>query len=155
MKISVWFVLVGGILGCASVLAADTPSSARQQIQAELNAMLSAANAHDTDAFMAPSAHKSSLLFIFNGKVIRGWDALHAQQLQWWQNGKATGTFEAHGADEFMSLDAKSVVTTSSYTSHRIGADGKASTGHFVVTYIWKHLPVGWRIIYGHESWAR
>jgi hypothetical protein len=24
-----------------------------------------------------------------------------------------------------------------------------------VVTYIWKKLPQGWRIIYGHESWAR
>lgn len=155
MKISVWLVLVGGMLGCATVLATDTPPSARQQIQAELNAMLSAANAHDTDAFMAPSAHESSLLFIFNGEVIRGWDALHAQQLRWWQNGKATGTFKARGADEFMTLDAENVVTTSSYTSRRTAADGKASTGTFVVTYIWKHLPAGWRIVYGHESWAR
>ena len=155
MKISAWLALVGGILGCANVLATGTPLSARQQIQVQLHAMLSAANAHNTDAFMAASAHESSLLFIFNGEVIRGWDALHAQQLKWWQNGKATATYKARGADEFLTLDAASVVTTSSYTSRRIGADGKPSTGSFVVTYVWKHLPAGWRVVYGHESWAR
>jgi len=155
MKFSVWLVLIAGMLACSTVLATDPPSSARQQIQTQLNAMLSAANAHDTDAFMTPLVHESSLLFIFNGEVFRGWNALHEQQLKWWQHGKAKATYKTNGPDEFLTLGTDSVVTTSSYISSRPLANGTTSTGSFVVTYIWKHLPVGWRIVYGHESWAR
>jgi len=34
------------------------------------------------------------------------------------------------------------------------GPDGKPVEKDFVVTTVWKHLPEGWRVIYGHESWS-
>lgn len=58
--------------------------------------IFAAANAHDTVAYMAFFEHSPSLIFAFDGRVVRGWNVLSS---------------------------------------------------------IWKRLPVGWRIVYCHESW--
>ena len=137
------------------VHAGGTPSSTRQQIQAAWDRMKVAANAHDTDRFMASYLQQPRLVFVVNGEVFHGWDDLHAQQLKWWQNGKANAVYAERGATQFMPLGADLMVTTSQLTSHRTLADGKTSDGSFVITSIWKRLPQGWRIVYGHESWVR
>ena len=92
---------------------------------------------------------------MLNGEVIHGWDALYAQQLKWWRNGKSDVRYTAAGPQEFMTLAPDVVVTTLSLTSVRTLSNGKISKGSFAVTDIWKKLPEGWRIVYGHESWAR
>lgn len=33
--------------------------------------------------------HSPELVCIENGQLIRGWDALHDQQLRWWKNGES------------------------------------------------------------------
>ena len=58
---------------------------------AELEA---SANAHDTDRHLAVFSKDLALMFIINGEIIRGWDALRERQRQWWNDGKATGVYE-------------------------------------------------------------
>jgi len=148
---------IAGLLGIfvAGALHAAGSPSIPQQIRTQWDDMQRAANAHDTDRFMAPFVHGPDLVFAVNGEVIHGWDALHAQQLKWWNRGKSDARYTQVGELEVIALDPDAEVSTASFTSRRTGPDGKISAGRFVVTYIWKKLPQGWRIIYGHESWAR
>jgi ketosteroid isomerase-like protein len=94
-------------------------------------------------------------VFAINGTVIHGWDALHAQQLKWWRSGKNDVIYTPVGKPEFTELANDIVLTTTTRAARRTLPDGKVSTARFVVTAIWKKLPQGWRIIYGHESWAK
>ena len=135
--------------------ALASASSAEQAIRPVMAKMLVAANAHDTDAFMAPMLRRPSLVFAINGEVIRGWDALHAQQLKWWKNGKSDAKYAQDGAALFMALGSNVEVVTWSLPSSRVLADRKTATSAFVVTYVWQRLPEGWRIVYGHESWKK
>ena len=147
--------LLTGLFSAGAAHASDHAASARQQIQSALDEMERAANAHDTDRYMALFAHQPSLVFAANGEVFRGWDALHAQQLKWWQNGKATGVYSENGTTQFMPLADNLMVTTSPLAARRTLPDGTTSRAHFVVTSIWKKLPQGWRVVYAHESWAK
>lgn len=140
--------------GIAAVHARDRAMTAQQQVQAALDGMEQAANAHDTDRYMAFFAHRPELVFAFNGEVIHGWDALRAKQLEWWQHGKSDAVYTETGKAEFLTLADGLLVTTSPLAARRTLADGTTSTGQFVVTSIWKKLPQGWRVVYAHESWA-
>ncbi|HSE11408.1 MAG TPA: nuclear transport factor 2 family protein [Rudaea sp.] len=117
--------------------------------------MQAAANAHDTDRFMSAFLRTSELVFAVNGEVIHGWDALREQQRKWWNDGKSDAVYSEQGASEFQRLDGRTVITTSRFRSKRSAADGSAKEGAFAVSYVWKKLPQGWTIVYGHESWAR
>jgi ketosteroid isomerase-like protein len=119
--------------------------------------MLQAANAHDTYAFMSPMVRSPKLVFAFNGEVIQGWDALHAQQLKWWSKlREATKyTHSEDGSPGFLALSPDAEIVTWPLVSHWTSADGKTGSSDFVVTYVWQRLPRGWRIMYGHESWQR
>jgi ketosteroid isomerase-like protein len=154
MKATIRTALLLGLLVAGNLRAADAPP-ALQQIRALWNDMQHAANAHDTNRFMVPFVRSPDLVFAVNGEIIRGWDALHAQQLKWWNHGKSDARYMQAGKLEIIALGPDAEVSTASFTSRRTRPDGKISTGRFVVTYVWKHLPQGWRIIYGHESWVR
>lgn len=144
-------------MSCVGLFAGDacaqSASSAEQAIRPLEAKMLRAANAHDTDAFMTPMWHSPGLVLVFNGGVIHGWKTLHAQQLKWWRNGKNDATYARGRAPEFMALAPNVELVTMQNVSSRTGPDGKVSTGTFVVTDVWQHLPQGWRIVYSHESW--
>jgi ketosteroid isomerase-like protein len=135
--------------------AAGVPPSVQQQIGVVMAAMGHAAKVHDTDRFMAAYMRGPDLVFAINGTVIHGWDALRAQQLIWWRNGKSNVVYTQQGKTEFMGLASGVVATTETIASRRTMPDGRVSTGTFVVTAIWKKLPQGWRIVYGHESWTK
>lgn len=140
----------------AGNVCAQSASSAAEQAVSQLEAkMLKAANAHDTDAFMAPMWHSPSLVLVFDGTIIRGWTAIHAQQLKWWRNGKSDATYAHRRAPEFVALAPNVELVTLPNVSTRTCPDGKVGTGTFVVTDLWKRLPQGWRIVYSHESWAK
>jgi ketosteroid isomerase-like protein len=114
-----------------------------------------AANAHDTDSFLATFLHDASLVFVINGEVTRGFDNLHEQHLKWWNQGKSGATYTERTPPDFISLSSKAVLVTQQLASHRMMPDGKPSEGKLVVTTIWRRLPAGWRVIYCHESHAR
>ncbi len=140
-----------------SACAQSASSSAEQGIRPVMAKMLAAANAHDADAFMAPMVRSSSLVFAFNGEVIHGWDALHAQQVKWWSKSRSATkyTYVQNGQPGFMALGADVEVVTWPLASHWTSVDKKSGGSEFVVTYIWQRLPTGWRIVYGHESWKK
>jgi len=140
-------------LGGAASPAPSGPQHA--QIQALITAMEAAANAHDADGFLEPFLHDSSLVFVINGEIIHGWDALHAAQLKWWNNGKSDAVYTQMGETRFMDVSSDVVLTTQRLTSKRTGPDGKPATGTFAVTDVWRSGRGGWRIVYAHESWAR
>ena len=152
-----WFASLSTV-GIAAVHAGDRASgraaAAQQQVQSALDGMERAANAHDTDRYMAFFAHRPELVFAFNGEVIQGWDALHAKQLEWWQHGKSDAVYSETAKARFMPLADDLIVTTSPLAARRTLADGTTSASHFVVTSIWRKLPQGWRVVYAHESWA-
>lgn len=138
-----------------SVCAQPAASSAEQAIRPAMTKMFKAANAHDTDAFMAAMVRSPSLVFAINGEVIKGWDALHAQQLNWWNHGKSDAKYVQNGAPTFMALGPDVEIVTWPLVGSGTAHNGKGITSDFVVTYIWRHMPQGWRIVYGHESWQK
>lgn len=114
-----------------------------------------AANAHDTDRFLATYLHSAELIFIANGQIFRGWKNLRDQQLKWWKNGKSDVAYTEQTEPEITSLDSQTALVTEQVTAHRTSPDGKPTTGEFIFSSIWRKEPAGWRVIYGHESWAR
>jgi len=146
--------MVIALLGMAFSVPVFAASS-HAQIRAKTRAMEVAANAHDTDGFLKPFWHGPRLLFVINGRVIRGYKALHAQQLEWWKHGKSDAHYTQTAPMQFMDLAPGVVATTQHLSSRRAGPDGKVQTGTFAVTNIWKHQGGHWEIVYAHESWAR
>lgn len=138
-----------------SVDAQSPASAAEQAIRPLMAKMLQAANAHDTDAFMAAMSREPGLVFVANGQVIRGWDALHAQQLKWWKHGKSDARYREDGAPSFMALAPDVEVVTWPLASSLATGAAKTATARFVVSYVWIHASRGWQIVYGHESWAK
>ncbi|HJP98985.1 MAG TPA: hypothetical protein VJ862_10515 [Rhodanobacteraceae bacterium] len=147
--------VICAVLCAGNVRAQHAPATAEQAIRPQMAKMLAAANAHDTDGFMATMVRSPELVFAFNGEVIHGWDALHAQQLKWWNNGKSHGKYAQHGAPGFMALGPDVEIVTWPLSAHGTSRDGKPVSSTFVVTYVWQRLPQGWQIVYGHESWAK
>lgn len=126
-------------------------ASVRAQLAPLLQQMLTAANAHDTDRHLATYLRSPTLTFVVNDTTIHGWDALHAQQLRWWQNGKSDAVYSLLGAPEYTLLAPDLVVQTYFLDSHRSGA--RAGRGaHLGVTDVWRRTADGWRIVYAHES---
>ena len=120
------------MIGARAQAAPATPEQAIRPVMAK---MLAAANAHDTDAFMASMLRRPSLVFAINGAVIRGWDALHAQQLKWWRHGKRDARYAANGMPGFMALAPDIEVVTWPLVSQRVLPDGKVASSVFVTTY--------------------
>lgn len=138
-----------------TVAQAQSESSAARQILPLLREQLVAANAHDTEKFLANFLHDTSLTFVINGEVIRGFDNLHERQNKWWNYGKSDAAYIEQTPPDFVSLNSKTVLITQQLASRRTMPDGKPSEGKFVVTTVWRRVPAGWRVIYCHESRAQ
>jgi ketosteroid isomerase-like protein len=76
-------------------------------------------------------------------------------KLKWWKNGKSDVVYNQQSEPEIISLDSQTALVTEQMTAHRTSPDEKPTTGTFVISSIWRKLPAGWRVTYGHESWAR
>lgn len=126
--------------------------AARAAIEPQFREMLAAANAHDTDRHLAAYERSPELVFVANDRVIHGWDALHAQQLEWWQHGKSDAVYEPIGTPEYTMPAPDVVILTYLLDSHRSGASGAARGAHLGVTNVWHRTTDGWRIVYAHES---
>jgi len=126
----------------------------KHQIEHELEEQLRAANAHDVDLYLRSFSRDPKLTFAVFGEVIHGFESLHKAQLQWWKNGTSDATYTVRDPSDFNPLSTDLVLVTQAMRSCRSGQDGKPVQKDFVITTIWKNLPDGWRVIYGHESWA-
>jgi ketosteroid isomerase-like protein len=135
--------------------AQSAAPSPQQQIQPLLNAMEVAARTHDTDRFLAPYLHDSTLVLVFNGVVTRGFDQVRALQLRWWNNGKSDVTYRKRGPTGFEVLTSGIVVATDTMSSSRTDSSGVVHSGDFAVTMVWQKRAAGWRIVYAHESTVR
>lgn len=135
----------------ASHAAAEQPE-ASQQLQPLLDEMLLAANAHDTDRFMALYDNSPALVLTFDDTTLRGWQAIRDQQLEWWNGGTSDAVYRLRSAPQVTVIDADVVATLQDMDVTATGPDGKSGTVRVVATSIWKKLPEGWRIVLAHES---
>ena len=137
-----------------SAARAPTPADlahARAELTSMFEEMAAAANAHDTDRHMAFYIRSPELLFVMNDEPINGYDALHAKQLQWWQNGKSDVAYSVVGAPDYRMVGPGLVMQTYFLSSKRAVA-GVARESRFGITALWQKRAEGWRIIYAHES---
>ena len=132
--------------------AGDALAKARAEIEPLFERMQSTANAHDVDGHLAAYAKDSTLLFVINDEIVRGWTELHERQRQWWQDGKSDAVYQVVGEPDYQMPAPGLVVQTYLLSSHRTLADGTARDGRIAVTDIWRKGPDGWRVIYAHES---
>ncbi|MEO7102988.1 MAG: nuclear transport factor 2 family protein [Gemmatimonadaceae bacterium] len=163
----------GGLMLCALVLTgALSPMNVRaqtgtsqvspsvqqhveQRIQPLLDEMTVAANAHDTDRFLAAYLHQPELVFVFNGEVIRGLDSVRTLQLKWWNNGKSDVVYAERVPAQITALTPDIAIVVQAMKSQRTLPSGAVSSGNFAITQVWQKRPEGWRIIQVHESTAR
>jgi uncharacterized protein (TIGR02246 family) len=139
---------LGGVQADSTSLA----SKVRREIEPLLADMMTAANAHDTDRFMTAYLRDPSFVFVINGTVMNGWDAVRAQQLKWWNNGKSDVVYSYVGEPEFTVLGTDAAVVTERMSARRTLANGQTSTGELAVTMTMQKRPEGWRAVQVHES---
>jgi ketosteroid isomerase-like protein len=147
-----------GTAALAFVLPLDparAQAGAQAEIQPLLDEQLLAANAHDTDRFLAAYLHDSTLVLVFNGTITTGFAAVRDLQLKWWNYGKSDVVYSARGPATFRMLGPDAAVVTQSLVSRRTGPDGAVVTGDFTATTVWQKRPEGWRVVQAHESTAR
>jgi uncharacterized protein (TIGR02246 family) len=126
--------------------------TARSEVAPLLAEMGAAANAHDVERHVGFYAHDPSVLLIFNGEAITGWEAIRDKQREWWQGGKTDVVYNMQGKPDFRVLGPGVVVTTIFMKSRRTLPGGATKEGDFAVSSLWQKRPEGWRVIYSHES---
>lgn len=139
------------LIGTGAAAQAAPPGSARQVLPI-LDEMMVAANAHDTDRFLAPYIHDSTLVMVFNGMVVTGYDSVRALQLKWWNGGHSDVVYTRRGAPRFTVLGPGAVIVTDALRSQRTDSAGVVRTGDFAATSVWQKRAEGWRIVAVHES---
>ena len=128
------------------------PGAFQQQVAPLLAEMEASANAHDTDRHLAAYCRDPALIFIINGEIIRGWEALRERQRQWWSDGKAVGVYEYLGAPIYEALGADLGLTTLLIAARAYPPAGQLLERQLAFTALWRRRREGWRIIYAHES---
>lgn len=148
------FVLCAAAARCTAGMVPSAPPTAEQAIRPILAQMFRSAKTLDTARFMVPFLHAPSLVFAINGTLIKGWRTLYAQQLKWWHHRNGELHYRQLGPIGFMALAPGVEITTLHLYARYVLPNGKPAGSAFVVSYVWKRLPQGWQIVYGHESWA-
>ena len=110
------------------------------------------ANAHDTDRHMAAYARGSALTFVFNGRIIRGWDQLRELQHRWWSEGNVKGSYAYVDSPIFETLGDDAGLTTFLIAARKEAGDGSVVEKTLAYSALWRRLPEGWRITFAHES---
>ena len=118
---------------------------------AELEA---SANAADTDRHMAPYMNSPSLTFVFNGEIVRGWNALHELQRQWWRNDSIKRTYKYLGTPIIETMGTDAGLTTFLIAARREEADGTIVDRTLAYSALWRRLEERWCITFAHESFG-
>jgi ketosteroid isomerase-like protein len=114
--------------------------------------MEASANAHDTDRHLAAFSRNSAHIFIINGAIIRGWEALRERQRQWWNDGQAVRVYEYLGKPICEVLGKDLGLTTLLIAARAHLPDGQVRERQLAFTALWSRRQETWRIIYAHES---
>ena len=146
------------IAGSGLVCAADAitkPNTASAEVAPLLADMGAAANAHDVERHVGFYAHDDSVVFIFNGQVTIGWEAIRDKQREVWRNGTSDVVYTMQGKPTFLVPASGLVVTTIFLKSRRTLPNGQIADGEFAISALWQKRAEGWRVIYSHESTTR
>jgi ketosteroid isomerase-like protein len=152
------FLYGAAVAACVSFThsgAQPATSPAVRAIEPLLNQQMQAANAHDTDRFLAAYVHDSTFDLVFNGQVIHGFAAVRAQQLQWWNNGQSDVVYTERAPAVFTVVSPSVVLVIQELSSRRTLPTGGTAGGDFVATTVWQKRSDGWRVVQAHESTAR
>lgn len=153
MKITLHvLLLLVTLLGWGNARADNTPPTVQAQLTPLLDEMLAAANAHDTDRFMALYARSDGLVVQFDDQTMRGWQTVRDQQFEWWDGGKSDAVYRMRSAPEITVIAPDVVSTLQSMEVASTLPDGTKGNVVVVATSIWRKLPEGWRIVVAHES---
>lgn len=128
------------------------PGAFQQQVEPLLAEVLASANAHDTDRHMAAYAQDPALIFIIDGEIIRGWEALRERQRQWWNDGKAVGSYEYLGEPTYEALGKDLGLTTLLIAARAQLPDEQLRSRRLAFSALWSRRSEGWRIVHAHES---
>lgn len=134
------------------VSAATDAPGAQQELQPQLDEMLAAANAHDTDRFMAVYARQPEPVLTFDDMTLRGWQVIRDQQLQWWDHGKSDAVYRSVSPPQVTPISEDVAATLQTLQVSSTTPAGTKAIMRVVATSIWKKLPEGWRIVVAHES---
>ena len=129
-------------------------SSAVGQIDSLLAEQLPAANAHDAERFLAGFAHDSSLIFVLNGGVLRGYDAVLARQREAWAGGGGAVVYAREAPPEVSLVGPDAAYALDRITARRTLPSGEVRSVDIAVLLVWQRRPEGWRIVAAHESTA-
>jgi uncharacterized protein (TIGR02246 family) len=137
----------------ASVAAGQSaPAGPQRELQPLMDEEMAAANAHDTDRFLAAYLHDSTLVFVYNGMVVNGFTKLRELQYKAWNSPKTDAVYSTRGPDSYTVLAPDMVLATSLLSSRRTAPTGETKSNDMVITMVWKKRADGWRIIQAHES---
>ncbi len=154
MRSRSWAIVCTPVLLAGALAAQGAPASPRRQVEPLLESMMVAANAHDTDRFLAPYLHDSTLVMVFNGAVISGFDSVRTLQLKWWNNGRSDVVYTRRAPARFRVLGPDALIVTDALRSQRTDSAGVTRQADFAATSVWQKRPEGWRIVAVHESTA-
>lgn len=138
-------------------LAGAEEARVRGEIMPLFEAMQDAANVHDAEAHLAPFVRGPSLTFVVNGRIIRGWDDLLAQQRAWWPAGRIPTADEARRpypiveGPEFRPLGTRHAMVTFVMDARRVYPD-RVTRRPLAVSQLWEKRADGWTIVHVHES---
>jgi len=133
-------------------MSLETFKSAVMPLLAELEA---SANARDTERHMAAYARESSLTFVFNGEIVRGWDRLRELQRQWWSDATVKSSYTYLDSPIFEILGDDAGLTTLLIAARKVAVDGSIVEKTLAYSALWRRLQDGWRITFAHESSGR
>ena len=134
---------------------ASDPTTFQREIAPLIEELFASANAHDADRHVALYWRDAALIFIVNGEIIRGWDAYRELQRTWWDDGRATGSYERVGDPAYKALGDDCGITTLAMHARSKLPNGQTREREIAFTGLWRRGPEGWRIVYAHESTTR
>jgi ketosteroid isomerase-like protein len=124
----------------------------QREVTPLMDELFASAIAHDVDRHVALYWRDVGLMFIVNGTIIRGWDAYREMQRKWWDDGRATGSYEIVGDPAYQALDDDCGLTTLAMHARSKLPDGQIREREIAFTGLWRRGSEGWRIVYAHES---
>ena len=130
------------------VAAPANPENAIAEIRSVLHAQQDAWNRGDIDQFMNGYAKSQSTVFVSEDEVRRGWETVRERYRQKYSDRTKMGTL-AFSDLEVTVLSPDAAVVFGRWALKRANDQPH---GHF--TFIFKHLPEGWRIVHDHTCAA-
>lgn len=125
--------------------------TAKDEITPLLEEMLDASNSYNTEHYMEAFHNDSSLLYVFNGRIINGWDDLRTLHLNLWKKENTNILFKHLGKPEINQVSANIATVLETITVVHIQDDGNVII-EFVISSVWKKFPEGWKIITMHKT---